>query len=477
MGIRKIPVCILIAVVATFSIFSMTIDDMVAKAMENSSTIRTLELNRENSLITKQINDADDSISVTVKSGDVTVRKEGSPRAPNAAFVSFSPSVDVQLPEFNNTNVGFGVSNSTSIRKNGDATTTVTPYASYKHTVDMDSFTDTRDDITKRTNELKLEQNYKKSKLQFENSVLQSISSILQSQSSIKSQQLTYDRLVLDYENGLSNGDITKDSVKDLQTKMNIDSKRVSLENAKDKLSKALESFKKNYGYDFEVPESIRTANLDFTESAYGNTTVLLAELALETARQAVSVAEGTSNKFQLGADASMPMTFYNTNKDPSVAAEASVSGTITGSNYSVGAKAGGYYTISDSEFYPYVTISGTWKNKTTTQTDELNLQSLRNKVLLAQIDYDNALQTYRNDSASLRSDIEDYENTLSQFEVSATYNALIFASTQKMHDSGLATDRELEDAKMKVDSDKIQRMIYMINALVLENNIAINEL
>ena len=72
---------------------------------------------------------------------------------------------------------------------------------------------------------------------------------------------------------------------------------------------------------------------------------------------------------------------------------------------------------------------------------------------------------------------LEDYENTLSQFEVSATYNALIYTSTQKMHDSGLATDRELDDAKMKVDSDKIQRMIYMINALVLENNIAINEL
>lgn len=477
MGIRKLLSFVLFACFACACVFSMSIDDMVAKAMENSTTIRTLEINRENTLITRQINDADDKISVTVKSGDVTVRREDTHEMQPKAQFSFGPSVDVEIPVSDDSTLSFGVSSSTSIYNNGNTNVTVTPNAGYRYVTTFNSYTDTREDISKRTNELKLEQSYQKSKLQFQNSFLQNVASIMQSELSIKTQQITYDRLVADYESSLASGDITDGNVKDMQSKMNIDSKKVALDSAKEKLKKSLELFKENYGFDYETPDTVRAPNLEFNQSVHGNTNVLLAEMALETAKQAVDAAEGTSNKFQLGANASVPINYRNNNNDPTITANASVSGTVTGANYSLEATAGGKFYESDREIFPYVTISGMWKNKTTTETDALNIQSLKNKVILAQIDYDNALLTYRTDSEKLRESIEDYISSLRQLEVNLTYDAVISGITAQMHEAGLATDRELEDAELKVESDKIQMMIQNINGLVIENNIAINEL
>ncbi len=477
MGIRKLLSFIFIVFIVCSCAFSMSLDDMLAKAMEHSTTTKTLELNRENALINRQINDIEDVVSVTIKSGDVTLRREGSPEAPTAKYFSAAPSVDIELPEFNKSTVGFGVNNTTTVSYEGDTGITVSPYASYKYVDTFTSYTDTREDICKKTNELKMDQSYQKSKLQFQNTFLQNVATIMQTQLSIQSQQLAYDRLLEDYNSSIASGDITDGNVKDMQAKMNIDSKKVSLESAQEKLNKSLEQFKENYGFDYEEPDVVRTPNLDFNQSINGNTNVLLAEMALESAKQAVAAAEGTSNKFQLGADAKAPITFTNNNNDPTINASASVSGTIAGSNYSVGAKAGGYYKVDGNVLYPYITISGTWKNKTTSEADALTLQTLKNKVILAQIDYDNALLTYRTDSEKLKFSIDDYMSSLKQVEVNLTYDAVILGITAEMHESGLATDRELEDAQVKLASDKTQLKIQMINGLVIENNIAINEL
>ncbi|MBQ5391872.1 MAG: hypothetical protein IIU44_05835, partial [Spirochaetales bacterium] len=79
----------------------------------------------------------------------------------------------------------------------------------------------------------------------------------------------------------------------------------------------------------------------------------------------------------------------------------------------------------------------------------------------------------YKNDVASLKADISSHLSDISQFEVSANYNRLILERTQQMYDKGIVTLRELEDARLNVEKDENQAMIYRINALVLENRIA----
>ena len=102
-----------------------------------------------------------------------------------------------------------------------------------------------------------------------------------------------------------------------------------------------------------------------------------------------------------------------------------------------------------------------------------MTIQSLRNNVILAQIDYDDTLETYRTDLASLRSSVSSHLSEVAQSEVSARYNRLILERKQEMYDNGLITGRDLEDARLAVEKDEVQAMVYALNALVLESRIA----
>ena len=461
---RVISTIVLSAIV--LSAHALSADDLVQKAMENSTTIRTLNINRENTILSRQISDAEPTMSVTISSGNVTVQKEDVGKS----IFMMNPYATITLPEKNNSTLTFKLSNVTRFYKSGDSYLSFTPDVTYNKTINLDSYVDTREDITKLSNQLTQDISYQKSLIQFQNTFLQSISSIMQSEINIKSSKLSYERLVQDRETSLASGDITPDSLKDLQSQMRLESSRVVLETLEKKHEDLLKSFSENYGFDYERPDSVRDADLSLEALESGNTSVLISDMSLQIAKQAVNAAEGTSTKLQLGANTNMTMIQTNGN-DLNTSANGSVFGTISGSNYSIGAEAGTDY--KSEEFFPYITIKGTWSNKKTSQTDALTLKSLQNKVILAQIDYDSALQSYRNDVASLKSDINNLLSDLSQFEVNSNYNRLILERMQQMYDKGIITKRDFEDAQLSVEKDEVQAMVYKINALILENRIA----
>lgn len=471
MYIRKILVICIVLCASVFGVFAMSADDIIEKAIQNSVAIKTLELNRENSIITRKIDDVEEGVSVTVSSGNVTFRKENEV----IPFFTMGPSLEVALPQKDDTTVSFKLENNSSFSTDGEYMTSLTPSANYKQIINLDSFKDTRKDVTKKMAQIREDMSYQRSLLQFRTTVLQDVLTILKSQSSILDQEVNYKRLVSDYETAIASGDITKEGLKDLQARMKIENARVTLESAKAKLETSLKQFKDDYGFDFEAPDSVRSTSLSFEENKGGNTAVLLAELNLSLANQEVEIATGTTNKLQLGAAAGVPVTWAkDSGTDSSM--YANLSGTIVGSNYSVGASANLSYDFADN-FDPSITIVGTWHNKTTATTDDLNLQTLKNKVILAQIDYDDAVSEYKNGCASLRTSIGDYITELEQFEVSADYDLKILERVKEMYALGLVTERDLEDAQNVVNADEIKRTTLAINALIIENNIAINQL
>ncbi len=445
---------------------ALSADDIVAAALESSTTVRTLNINRENTLINREIADTDPKMTVSLSTGEVTVQKEGTG---NPVF-TMGPSATLTLPEVNDSTVSFGLSNVTRIYRSGDSTVTFTPDASYRKTIDISSYKDTREDLTTLSSRISQDVGYEKSLLQFRINVLQSIAAIMQSEISVKSGRIAYERLVADRRTALASGELTEGSLSDLQSQMTIESRRVAQESAEEKLASLLKSFSTNYGIAYERPDSVREADLTVEELEGGNTTVLLAELNLELAQQALDAATGSTTKLQLGANANAPMTLTN-GTDLKTVVNASVSGTVTGTNYSIGAKAGASYR--SEEFYPYITVSGTWSNKKNSDTDEMTIQSLTNKVILARMDYDSALQTYRSDLDDLRSSLASHLSDVAQYEVGARYNTLILERKQEMYDSGLITGRELEDARLAVEKDEVQAVVYALDALVLESRIA----
>ncbi len=463
------------------ALFAADIDSIVQSAMESSQTIKTLEINRQNTELSWQTQDLeDDKVSVTVSTGNITVQKESS----GSPVFSMGPSVDVALPETENgTVLSFGLDNTTRIYISGNNTVTLTPNAELTRTITIDSYTDSREEITKLMNRLQSNQSYQKSLLQFRGNVIQSIINIMEAETSLESTQLSYDRALADYESNIASGSITEGSLKDLQAQMKLENQRISLESQTTKHSNLISSFKETYGIDYSEPDEIRDADLTLETKEGGNTSVLAASYSLELAVQNLEVASGTSKTIKLGATAETPFTYSGTSTDNlwSSGIDGALSASMSGSNYSLGAKAGASYEYSfnssTGEFIPYITLTGKWTNDTSSDKDNLEMQTLQNKVILAQMDYADALESYSSSIKDIEQDIADLETEMAQFEVSARYNELILERTLEMYDVGLATQREVQDAQIDVENDEKQRTIYALEALLIENNIAILQL
>lgn len=472
---------IAVLLVIGFCLYATGVDDLVLAAMENSQTMKTLEINRQNTELSWRSQDLDeDKVSVTLSTGNITVQKESTG---NPVF-SMGPSVDVTMPETDNgTTLSFGLDNTTRIYTSGNSTVTLTPNANLTRKISIDSYTDSREDLTRLKNRAQQNLSYQKSLLQFRGNVIQSVISIIQAKVSLDSAQLSYERDLADYENDLASGSITEGSLKDLQRQMKNENARISLESKASRYQSLLDSFRQNYGIDYETPDEIGEADLTLDISEEGNTTVLIAGYSLAIARQELEVASGTSRNVVLGASADTPFTYTGTTTDNiwKFGINGSVSASMSASNYSFGAKAGaGYeynYNTSTGEFIPYITITGKWTNDTTSEKDDLEIQTLRNKVILAQMDYDDALESYFSDARDIEQKIADLNTEVSQFETNARYNELILERTLQMYESGLSTMRDVQDARNEVADDAVQRMIYALQALLIENEIALLQL
>lgn len=101
----------------------------------------------------------------------------------------------------------------------------------------------------------------------------------------------------------------------------------------------------------------------------------------------------------------------------------------------------------------------------------------MENDLIVAQMNYDSAKQSYDDTVRSLSIEVQDFKATVEAFEVEAQYNQRILEYTTALYEKGMASESELSDAKATVAKDDANRIVYALQALVLENRIKINEL
>ncbi len=448
-------------------VFAIDIDSLVESAVANSDSIEKLRITKENSLVSSQLADLEDETKVSVSSGTILVQKDS---------FSMNPSVNVSLGGLDDDlSVDFGVANSTSIGFGNELkSSTITPSASVSKTFDLSSFVDERDSISKTINALQRELNYSKGVLEFENGVINDVISIIQTTISIETSQRELDRRQKSYESDIALGVINEGSLSDMKAQMELSKLSTSLESSKTQLETAKRNFYNDYGIAYEDVDSVREAVLEVSASSEGNTSVMVARLNLDKAQQELDAKTGdTGETLKLSSSFETPVTFSN-GADAKASVSGNVGARISGSNYSVSATANAKY---DGSFTPSLTIQGTWSNRTDRKATDLEVLTLENDLIVAQMNYDSAKQSYDDTVRTLSIEVQNHRATVEAFEVEAKYNKMILEYTTTLYEKGMASDSELSDAQASVAKDDANRIVYALQALVLENRIKINEL
>jgi hypothetical protein len=322
---------------------------------------------------------------------------------------------------------------------------------------------------------LEIDQTYRQRLYDFESSIYSKIVEILGHEMNL----LNHEKDLLVQRTKIENALKLKTTTVGSTSYRSMELELARLENTKSSTLQRLAMAKAQYtqltGLDWSGVESIGKANPAFTVMPTGDTSVILASLDLEIAKEQLALQQRKTVRTATGStvpsltiSGSTGLTYTKTTSD-AISYDLTGSATYAAKNFSTGASFS--LGISDTgKVTPTVTISGTWRNNSTITSDELTLRSLGNAVTIAGIDYQEAMLAYRIKANQLESDILSHTLDVERFGQSVLLRNQVLAQAQEALAKGLVTQTEVDQALLDVELSKYEEKIYALQALILEN-------
>ena len=450
--------------------------EILSAAMTNSPAMQNNELTYQNSLLTQQQNELDDVVKVTVSSGTVSVLPADNTVTSLTDTLRPFSSVNSQIASL----VESGVLDSYQTeRTNADFTMTpsvevvlpVSPSVGVSHTFDLTGYdTDLQSTLSNAKASLESERTYQNARLTFENQVLSSIKAILQAEQSLDKARYELEKAQKDLDNALALGNMSQDSVSYLQTVNSINLQQRTIDATQKQIETASAQYTTFTGLVWDGVDSLPQPDLTLSILPGGNTDVLVADIDVQLAQHAIDTKNHSVNPSSLTVTGAVNSALSDSSK--SVSGNAGV--TYTAGNWSVSSVLGGSYSNERNRFTPSLTVGGSWTNKTTRRSDDLELQRLNNSLISAQNDLTDARTTYVQDAQNLQIEILNYNYTLQTQAATRDYLEANLEYMQTLYDAGLCTEDQLNDARKELEWADVDDQVNTIDGLVLQNRISL---
>lgn len=467
-------VLVLVLILGITSAFSQSLEDIVSKALGESSQMQDLEITKNNALLTQRISDAEEGVGISISSGTVSTTYD--PSKNSYEFMTSGVGASFVLPNDGDTTISVSTGKM-SYLPNGSAFA-ISPTVSASHTLTYGYTTDNRQSLANRQTELLATSSYESSKLNFTNTIYKQISSLLENEKAIKQTEKQIADLQRDLQQNLTLKLIREGSLTHETQKQAIASQEATLSGLKASRELLLKQYASLTGTSWEGVDSIPEPVLDFSNNSEENSTVLLQSLAVSMAKEdlALKMAEFENKSLKLsgGIASSTIDTVFNNDKGDINTVTPELSATLSGKQFSLTGKVEGTYDISKNDFTPTVSISGNWSNNPTSTTDSLTVQKLQNEVLLAEIAYANAKNDYQQSATSLENRIASWNLSYMLLGQTMDYHKQVLEQQQDLAKRGLATQREVDDAAFTSQMDAYDMATTLLEGLQLENEIRI---
>ena len=454
---------------------SASLSEIVQKALASSSQVQSYRLIKSNTELAVSINDTEDQLGIEVKSGEVSTTYDNDLNG--YIFGTSDASVKFTLPDEGKTSITVGTGSTQFIPSN--AGYSFSPYVAAGHTITYGETGDGRSSLLSKQNSLLGKYTYDSNVTSFQSSLFEQVISLLTTEKSIKETEKKIADLRTEIENALKLKTMDEKSLS-YQGKMNtLESLRSSLASFQSNADLLKQQYTVLTGLVWEGVSDIPVPDLSFTPNPNGNTNVGLKALAWDIAKEDLKVeqAKQTNRTLALNGSVSVPSTNvkatdYSLLGSDSTMVRGSVGGQFSAKTFSVGASASGRYDFDSGDFTPTLTVSGSWNNNSTALVDTLNMQKLENQVMLAQIDYNNALTKYLYDASSLSGEIASWNLARSLMENTMLYHRQVWEQQRTLLDKGLARQSDVDDAAFAVEQDSYAANIQLLDGLVLQNKI-----
>ncbi len=239
-------------------------------------------------------------------------------------------------------------------------------------------------------------------------------------------------------------------------------------------------------GLDWDGLDDIAQPNLSLNVLTNGNSNVIIKSLEIQVAEEEYAnfVAEQSPNTLYVKGDASGKYTEAN-GKD---SGKIEVGGTLSynANNWTISAKHTSTWNLaegSSSSYSPSLKIYGKWTNGTINQStgsdmsstrDSLELQKKQNAILSAKNDYIAAMTSYSQSAQDYSVQIMEWNYSKSEIDSKITYLESVLDNKIALFNAGLATEKDVDDARFELDQARYDLKITLLKGLALEREIRI---
>lgn len=498
---KKLTILIVLLACGSFLSAATAYSTILSNAKANSPQMQNAELTYQNSLLTQQQNDLDDVVQVTVSSGTVSVLpndnssttlgdslrslmnvfpwlKEAAEENKDSlntvissttnADLTLSPSVEVVLPNDGQTTItasaGLGF-------EYGDKDYySVSPSVSAKHTFDLTGYdSDIAVSLSNSRTALQSEMTYRMAHLSFESQVLSSIKAILQAEQQLDEAKWNLSKAEKTLSDSLELGNMSEGSISYLQTVNQINLQKNSIAALEKQIATAGEQYTTLTGLTWDGVEDLPSPDLTLNILPSGNTNVVIAGIDVEIATQNIEAKNASVSPSAIVVNGGVNGQISSSGK--AVGGNAGV--TYNAGNWSIGTGFSASKAQGSNDLNPSLTFAGSWTNKTTKRSDDLELQKLNNDLISAQNDLTDARTEYVQSAQNLQLEILNYTYTLQNQEAQNSYLSSNLEYLNQLYEAGLCSHDDIENAQKELEWAEYDNTINIIDGLILENKIA----
>lgn len=477
MRLRNIVLTVFISLFTLMPAYSLTIDEVLEAANDVSYTVKNAEISHSNSLLLIQENDLEDEALWNV---EVNMSPLKSDDLSSDSFTFNTLSASVTLPDDGNTT--FALSSPMSIDYDGGFS--ITPYLSASHTFDFNYFDDDLiSDLSNAVSSLSTERVYLNALYSFNKSVISQLVNLLTLEKNIKSLEHSISNAERDLENMVQLRTTSKESITYKRTELELDMNRRNLEIYKDQYEKAKSQFKISTNLEWTGLEDFEVPELNISQMEGGNSELRELSLKSEIASLSIEEKEKAMSPRSLTLSAGGGVDYKNDKSKADYKIQGfrnSVNGDISATLNLSQWKIGTSFSLTankDWEVTPALSIFGSWHNNTTSKSDSLELERLRNEAISAQNDYMEALTDYNIEGMSLQNRIMDYNFSLLTLEQNETYLKAVVDSEKEYYEKGLVRKDDVDDAIAEYELFSYDKTITYLDGLSLYYDILIYSL
>ncbi len=454
------------------------LDQYIAAAQQNGDNREKLELQYLGSRLQLDMGnleaEMDSGIGIQTGGVEITAGKDQS----GDTVVTLDPSVTLSFYD-HDAELEF----SSPIQINTtDASVSGTPGITFSRAIKTwETVGDTTlDDLEDQQSSLLMERSYQQGLLQIEMRVLQSLQTIITLEKQLKATTISIgdaeQSLISDIRIGL----VRTGSTALLQREHSIARLKNSLASLQNNLLAELDDFKTLTGLEYEklAADEFAQPSPQVDEQELGNGSVLLAAIDVAIARQ--KLADEEQGRAERELDESSPTYLISGGYtaalnspigDYSHTLKAGVSAAASGWTFGAGVTT----VLDGSGITPSAYLSGSWSDTAENwdEYDALEIEILNNGIALAQTEYNSTMSDYRDSLVQIQLQIAAWEIAQAELELSLLETAQLLQDAEVAFERGVGTGDAVTDARHEVELLEYERVMLLLDGLLLENSIA----